>query len=86
MRTKSGTTGRVGSGETVWVCGWLLERWFSCQGRGCRFIKLASVRSLVGRHGGGIFGWGEKSTRKDRFGRTGCEKGTTRAVQNGILI
>ena len=49
-------------------------------------MKLASVRSLVGRHGGGIFGFGEKSTKKGLFGRFECEKDTTCAVQNEILI
>ena len=49
-------------------------------------MKLASMRSLVSRHGGGVFGFGGKSTRKDQFGRIECETGTTRVVQSEILI
>ena len=49
-------------------------------------MKLASVRSLVGRHGGGVFGFGKKSTRRGLFDRVECERGTTRVVQNEILI
>ena len=49
-------------------------------------MKLASVRSLVSRHGGGVFDFGGKSTRKGLFGRIECETGTTHVVQNEILI
>ena len=49
-------------------------------------MKLASVRLLVGRHGGGVFGFDEKSTRRGLFGKVECERGTTRVVWNEILI
>ena len=49
-------------------------------------MKLASVRSLASRHGGGVFGSDGKSTKTDLLGRIECETDTTRAVQNGILI
>ena len=49
-------------------------------------MKLASVQLLEDRHRGGVFGWSGKSTRRGLIGWTGCERDTTRVVQNGILI
>ena len=49
-------------------------------------MKLASVQLLVGKHRGGVFGWDGRNTRRGHFGRTGCGKGTTRGIQNEILV